>query len=284
MLLTRSDSQQHLNWLRHIHNNAANFLLPLVVCAGNSVFLTDAQAVEPMVTDRPTDSASPVVVPKGSFQVEAGYKASDIDSEKGDGTSHLFPDLLMRYGFSDRFEGRLYASGWTIEDRSTGSEDGFSDINIGTKIFLAEEKNHYPAMAILIDISMPLGSTEQTSDYVIPKVLFVGSNTLSEHFSLTYNVGPSYVTYKEAGQRKSDWDMNYAIALGGPVTETISWFSEIYGIYIYEREIPDLHNLQAGSTILLSPNIQLDFRGGIGLVSHAPDWFAGAGIAFRFLR
>ena len=267
-----------------MHKKAAYFLFPLIVCAANFMVLTDAQAVAPLVTDRPTDSVAPVVVPKRSFQVEAGYKASDIDSEKGDGTSHVFPELLMRYGFSDRFEGRLYASGWTIEDKSTGSEYGFSDINIGTKIFLAEEKNYYPAMALLIDVSVPLGSTELTSNYVIPEVLFVGSNTLSEHLSLTYNVGPSYVTYKEAGQRKSDWDMSYAIALHGPVNESISWFSEIYGTYIYGRKIPDRHNLQAGTTIALSSGIQLDFRGGIGLVSYEPDWFAGAGIAFRFLR
>lgn len=277
-------SQQFVDMLRCAHKQVVHFLFPLLFCIGNSAFAKDVQPVEPMVTDRPTDSVAPIVVPKRSVQVEAGYKVSDIDSENGGGTSHLFPDLLVRYGFSERVEGRLYASGWTFDDKSTGTESSFSDFSIGTKMFLAEEHNYYPAMALLIDVSLPTGSDSQTSDYVIPKVLFVGSNTLSDRLSLTYNVGPSYITYKESGQRKSNWDINYAIALSGPVTESIRWFSEIYGAYVYGRELPDRHNLQVGTTILLASGIQLDFRGGTGLVNSQADWFAGAGIAFRFLR
>jgi hypothetical protein len=40
-------------------------------------------------------------------------------------------------------------------------------------------------------LSLAVGHSDHTNDYVIPKVLFLGSNSLSGGLGLTYNVGPS---------------------------------------------------------------------------------------------
>ena len=243
-----------------------------------------ADKPSPLVTDRPTDSVAPVVIPKRSLQVEAGYKYSRIDTPEGNISGHVFPELLVRYGLHERFEGRLFTSGWVINDTRDGTEDAFADISIGTKIYLADENGALPQMGLLLDVTLPTGSEEVTSDYVIPKLLFVGAHTLTEKLALTYNVGPSYVTYKQSGQRKTDWDVNYAVAFSSPLTNSLAVFAEIYGAWVNSGDLPDRHNIQAGATVLLSPQVQVDLRIGAGLVSDEPDWFAGAGLAFRLPR
>jgi len=258
--------------------------LILMVLLACSLARAETPATAALVTDRPTDSVAPVVVPAGSLQVEAGYRFSRFDTAAGDIDTHLFPDLLLRYGVHPRFEARLFASGWNITDTPDDTDTAFSDVSLGAKIYLADAQGYRPQMAVLLDVSFPVGAEQVTSDYVIPKVLFAGAHSLPRNWGLTYNVGPSYVTYQQQGQHEADWDLNYAVALGRAVDKRLSLFAEIYGAYISGRDLPDRHNLQAGLTWLLTPKVQLDARLGTGLSSTDEDLFAGAGIAFRLPR
>ena len=44
---------------------------------------------------------------------------------------------------------------------------------------------------LLADVSVPVGDRAFTNDYVIPKVLFLATNSLTDRLALTYNFGPS---------------------------------------------------------------------------------------------
>jgi len=242
----------------------------------------DAAASEnPIVTDRPTDSFSPQLLPKGTFQIEAGYKFSQLDDNPGHTDSHEFPDLLARFSINRRFEARLSSPGWTLQESSSSKQDGFSDITLGTKIALAEERGHRPQMGLLVDVSLPVGHSDITNDYVIPRVLFLGGSSLTNRLALTYNLGPRFVTTKKNSDRQTDVDLNYAVALSGSTGGSVSLFGEIYGAFASGDGRPDGHNFQAGATLLLTPTFQLDIRGGFGLVDSVPDWLFGVGIAFR---
>ena len=244
---------------------------------------SDGPEVGPIVTDRPTDSASPLTVPRHALQLEAGYKFSRFegDRERDQVDTQVFPDLLLRHGFTPESEMRLVAAGWNAQDSASGKTDGFSDISLGAKFGLADEQGMRPQMGLLVDVSVPVGQDGFTNDYVIPKVLFLASNTLSDKLALTYNLGPSVVTSKENGEKRTDWDLNYAAALslatGGPVT----LFGELYGALLTGSGRDDRHNFQFGGTMLLSNRLQIDLRGGVGLVDQEPDWLVGAGIAYR---
>jgi hypothetical protein len=241
-----------------------------------------ATAPEPIVTDRPTDSASPELVPKKTLQVELGYKATRLDTEPGRTDTHVLPDLLARYGIGETVEGRLVVAGWTIENTAAGIDYGFTDISVGAKIALAEERGKRPQMALLADVSFPAGAVGFTNDYVIPKVLLLVTHTLSNSAGLTWNLGPSVVT-RAAGDGGSETDvtLNYAVALGRGVGDAFTLFGEVYGNFDFGQGFPDSHTFQVGTTILLSPLFQVDVRGGIGMVDNVPDWLAGAGLAFR---
>jgi hypothetical protein len=256
-------------------------LVLLVMLLGGMVPLPAVAQPGPIVTDRPTDSASPLLVPRHAFQLEAGYKFSRIDNDPGTTDVQVLPDLLARFGINKKVEARLVAAGWTFQSGADDKATGFTDISLGTKIHLAEERDRRPQMALLVDLSLPVGHSDYTSDYVIPKVLFLGSNSLSGGLGLTYNVGPSFVTAKSNGETDTSIHLIYAAALSGPVGGPFSLFGELYGAFAFDPDRPSRHSVQAGTTILLNRLFQIDLRGGVGLVANEPDWLFGAGLAFR---
>ena len=238
-----------------------------------------------LVTDRPTQGVSPIVVPKGSFQVEAGYKYSRLELDNADVDQHAAPDLLLRYGAGERFELRLFSTGWVTTEvdteSSTETETEFSDITVGAKIELVPQRGRVSKLSLLTDVSFPTSSGSSGNDYVIPKVLLIGGYELSDRYSLTYNIGPSLVTFKEDDERETRWDLNYALAFAALTRPSINLFAELYG-NVREGSLPETHNAQVGITVRVAPKLQLDARLGAGLNSAAPDWIAGAGLAFQF--
>ena len=59
-----------------------------------------------------------------------------------------------------------------------------------------------PQMSLLADLSLPVGGTAFTNDYVIPKVLFLATSSLTDRLGLTYNFGPSFVTRKKENETR----------------------------------------------------------------------------------
>jgi hypothetical protein len=146
---------------------------------------------------------------------------------------------------------------------------------------LGQERGRRPQIGLLVDVSLPAGDSDFTNDYVIPKVLFLASHTLSERLALTYNAGASLVTSKYDGGSRTDADLIYAVALSGATNGPASLFGELYGAFTTGSGRPNRHSIQVGTTVLLSRTFQVDIRGGAGLVDNEPDWLVGAGLAFR---
>jgi hypothetical protein len=236
---------------------------------------------KPLVTDRPTDSASPELVPPRMLQVELGYKLTRLDVKSGRTDTQELPDLLTRVGIHERFEARLTATGWTFKNIDTRKQNGFNDLSLGAKIALASGAGTRPQMALLADVSLPLGQPGFTDDYVIPKILLLATHTLADRLGLTWNLGPSLVTRKTGNVTQTDVTLNYAVALSGAVGGPVGLFGEVYGKFAFGQEAPDSHTIQVGTTVLLGRNWQVDVRGGVGMVDNVPDWLAGAGLAFR---
>ena len=71
------------------------------------------------------------------------------------------------------------------------------------------------------------------------------------------------------------------MALSGSVGGPFNLFGEIYGAFAFGTNRSDSHSFQAGTTVLLSPLFQIDFRAGIGQSKNENGWLVGAGLAFR---
>lgn len=63
-----------------------------------------AQNIEPIQTDRPDQTETPSLVPKGMFQVETGLSLQNNDAHS---QTLTLPSTLWKYGVNENFELRL---------------------------------------------------------------------------------------------------------------------------------------------------------------------------------
>ncbi|MFW5756057.1 MAG: transporter, partial [Tangfeifania sp.] len=99
------------------------------------------------------------------------------------------------------------------------------------------------------------------------------AHTLTETFSLSYNLGAEW------NGESAIPGYFYSVAAGIGITKSVGMFVESYGL-IPETGQPE-HLLDAGFTLLLLANLQLDISGGIGLNEHAADHFISFGLSYR---
>jgi hypothetical protein len=76
-------------------------------------------------------------------------------------------------------------------------------------------------------------------------------------------------------------ELSGSVALGFGLTQRLGAFAEWFGIYPLPDDREAENNADAGITYLLSPGFQLDARVGIGLGGPRPNFFVGAGAAWR---
>ncbi len=64
-----------------------------------------AQELEPIQTDRPDQTETPALTPKGMFQVETGFSVQKNDENS---QTNLLPSTLWKYGVNENFELRFF--------------------------------------------------------------------------------------------------------------------------------------------------------------------------------
>jgi hypothetical protein len=247
-------------------------LLPAVAILIAIVGLAEAQEEEPpdLITDRPDQTESAAVVPRGLYQFEIGYTHLELDA--GDaGTVRVdeLPQTLARLGLSNRFELRLGFSGYRVVE--IPGTDGDS------------EKGARPKMALLAGTTIPTGDSELTSSRFDGGFRMAFSNTLTERLSLGYNAGVAWATEEDdTGDRDTVSTFQWTAALGIGATERLSAFVELFGGTGLSARESDVW-FDGGITYLIRPNLQWDLSGGPRL-DGSGDWFVGTGISFRLPR
>ena len=120
---------------------------------------------EPIETDRDAFTRSPRTVECGRVVVEGSYAFIDQDAEF---EGHLFPDLLVRYGVSDRLELRL---GWTYElgkfhqlaqANAERVEEGLGIY--GAKVFVTHAEGWTPDSSIIVTGYTPTSGQSNDTD------------------------------------------------------------------------------------------------------------------------
>lgn len=243
----------------------------------------------PLITDRPDQTESSYIVPPGLFQIEGGWAYGRGTEDGSEVTFHAFPQALLRFGLTERFELRLGVPGIAIEatDAATGhsTERGLVDATAGFKTVIAEEHGAAPRTAFLGTLFLPSGDEEFTSDRVDPAFRFVFSNTLSERVSLGYNVGMLWLTESDAeGNLDTRSFFDWTVSAGISAAERLGVFVEVFGLTGVSAGDRPVSAMDAGVTYLLRPRLQLDASASVGLSSAAPDWTFGVGASYRFPR
>lgn len=240
-------------------------------------FVTLQSQDNALSTDRPDQTEASSVVGKGVLQIETGAVFSKKmvilgHSDRDILRTRDYATTLMRYGIDDRVELRLATSYTELDFVSNQDFSGFQPLTLGAKVALAKESGIWPEIALIGHLTFPwIGDEIFVPDKITPDFRFSLSHTLSQRFSLGYNLGMEW----EEGVCCAS--IIYTIALGASLFGPVSGFVESYG------DIGDFLNLvDYGFTVLITPDLQLDFSHGFCLWCYDNDHFLNAGISARF--
>ena len=236
-----------------------------------------SQTLDSIVPDRPGQTNPPNTVPVGMVQLETGFSSESSKTNHILTTSFLYNTSLLRIGLLENCEMRLileYAGTKVDSPAQSSTINGFNPISIGTKLAVCPEKGIIPQTSLNVSVALPyFGKQEFRPAYLAPSLIFLMQHTLSDRYSLGYNLG-------------LQWDGNqpnatamYSISLSINVVDNFGIFVEGYG-FSMENSLSDYRS-DFGCTFLVNNNLQLDLSGGVGLNSIAPDSFIAFGIAWR---
>jgi hypothetical protein len=252
----------------------------LVVQAGAQQ--TAGSAPEGLGADRPGIGVGADVVPPGAFQIEAGISLAN--GRDGLTTTSVFVggSPLLRLGLVRRLEVRFDGDGFRRESSRTGgghSEvvQGLSDFEAGLKIGVVAEGKVRPEVAFLPALSLPVGADGLSAGAVNPSLLLAWSKNLPR--SLTMGGNFAFASIKDSEGRFLR--PAQSLVAGFPIVRRLSGYAEVYRISSAARDASANWTFDAGLTLPLGGNAQLDVEAGHTLHSATPSWFCGMGVVFR---
>lgn len=247
----------------------------LVLClSGSIVFAQDEpdtaqiHQANPISTERPSFSSSPIALESGRWQFELGYQYSK-DNEGVSVDDHTLPLLLIRTGIADRIELQISWPGYSWTDVNGNNGHGANDVGIGLKWQLSDP-NAATLLGLFAGLTFPVGSSEIGADDTEPVLGLFWSH--SGRFSLFGTVLLSKTGNDTVINNAIGFDFQLPVGSGAYVE---------YLITAQEGNGPE-HSLGAGISFLRNNDLQFDVNAGIGLNDQATDFYIGASVARRF--
>jgi hypothetical protein len=230
----------------------------------------------PLVSDRPDFTESTPTIEPGHVQVEAG----STYSEEGPQASTSVGELFTRVGLVSRVELRLVGNS-VVYNRFTGTPGrwGREDATLGAKFRLLdapERPSLIPALSVIAGASLPTGTPELRSPHAQPEVKLLASWTINDRVSFASNA--NYARPSDGSGTVDEYSAS--ASFGFTLTERVGAYTEAFGFF--PRDGTSRKFVNVGSTLLLSPDLQLDARVGAGPSTKAGDFFVGIGVVRRW--
>ena len=240
---------------------------------------------EPLVTDRPDFTESSSTVGLGTGQLEFGYTYTYDNDGTQSVRSQSFPETLLRYGILAQWlELRIgwnYAEQRTRNGATSVTTTGAEDLYLGFKIALTPQEGILPEMALIPQLTIPSGSSALTNDEVLAGVNWcygweindclatAGSSQFNR--AIDEGTGEGYIEFAQS------WTVAYSLS------ESVGAYTEWYAFIPSGADTASTeHYFNGGFSFLLSNDVQLDVRAGLGLNRAADDYFIGTGASVRF--
>lgn len=249
----------------------------------------DREEVNPFAehieTDRDSFTPSTRTVEAGRWVFESSY--SFIDN-RDTAETHSLPELLLRYGLSDRIELRLggnYEVGGEGADVSggTGNEEleggGIvreTQVLYGLKVRLTEQRDWLPESSVIVQGHTPMSGPDPATAFNLG---FIAGWEFPDEWKLDSAI--RYGADKEKEDRFETWSPS--IVLRKALTERWNVHAEYFGHFSQDRaDNFSKHYFSPGVHYLVTPNIELGVRLGWGLNEDASRFFSNAGIGWQF--
>jgi hypothetical protein len=244
-----------------------------------SLILTHASAqVQEIESDRPDQANTPVLVPKGAFQIETGVMVEKDNTQEQESVNYVFNNSLLKFGLNKYVEARLafgYLGVKQISDQASVSS-GFGPVAVGVKIKLLDQHGVWPQAAVITNVTLKTGAKEFRPPFTSTDVALALYSSITSKLSVTFNGG-----VKWSGPRpEASW--LYATAIGYNLTDKLTTFVETYGFF--PELYPSEHYTDFGFTYKVTPRLVLDTSAGVGLNENAKKVFISSGVSIRLFK
>ncbi len=247
----------------------AKYILILGVLIAETETKLNGQSISPVQTDRPDQTETPFTVPKNHFQIENGFLFEQTDNNT---QFYTEPSTLIKYGLNDHFELGVITEIATI--KSNENITGLSPVTFRFKEKITDEKGCLPVTSFIGYLTVPrLSSKNFKATYLAPAFRFTMQHTLSDKFSLGYNLGAEW------NGESPEQIFIYTLTTGYSISNKIGAYVELYGFAPQSSKAD--YRCDGGLNYLLQPNILFDISGGFGLTDNAPDYYYALGFSFR---
>lgn len=227
-----------------------------------------------IVSDRPDFTESAPVVQPGLIQAEMGVT---LGSEGG--TRQISGgEMLLRLGVTRRLELRFGVEGLLAERPPAADwRHGISDIEVGVKVALWEEKRFLPALSLIPSLLLPTGQGSFSSGGLEPTIKLDVAKDLAGGFGATANINFSSVRTDQGRSVQR----NYSLSVAHDLPLHFSGYAELIRFSRWEPSRHGAWVFNGGVTHSWGPDAQFDIRAGKRLGALGPDWFAGVGLVIR---
>jgi Putative MetA-pathway of phenol degradation len=221
-----------------------------------------------LTVDRPGIAEAPFTVAPRTFQLETGFDYYKRTS----GEIYFLPVTLFRTGLSRNTELRI--SFKNIQDKTSGQKlQGFSPLTVGIKTHIIEQQGWIPETDILVDLIIPLGSSDLQPTNLGHDILLLFQNDLSPKTAINYNIGLIWDGFSEEELFTASFCFNYL------PSNKVGLFIEYFDFLRYKGTKE--HGIDGGFTFLLHRMVQADLSAGISWVSGNVNHFVSSGISIR---
>ncbi len=249
-------------------NKVLGLLLLLVLLDGLPARAIDES--EPIDTNRPSFMNSPLVLPRGSVQLENGVLFQGLKHHRW---SYDNPETEVRVGLIKSTELQMYVPNAFLLHYPGMTNAKVSDLSeVGIKTHLGPDSQKFNASFVAV-LNVPTGSPVVSGSGVepvfrVPWGWNIGKwSIMGQQSLLLLNKG-----------RNLEWVPDFM--LSRTITSKAGMFIEFGGFY-KQRTLPQ-NIIHFGGVYKITHNQQIDTQCGFGLNKAAPTAFVGVGYSFRF--
>lgn len=240
------------------------FLLVIVLLMV-SVPVAAQDAITP---DRPgLGDGSSVVNPKTTY-LESGVEYFNVNNL--DQVS--FGQIVFRHGLLQSVELRMLLNSFVVQSFPSTTLTGVPDPGVGLKFKLYDKVGNNLQLSGLTSLSIPVGSTDFTSDEWIPTAALLADYSFTDYATLSANIGYTF----EVGPFPEVWKLTITPGYALPGDANIGIYAGYAGFY---SEGVNEHFIEAGITKHVASFLQLDVNTGLDV--EGLGVFVGGGLALK---
>ena len=199
------------------------------------------------------------------------------------GTQHAFPDLLLRFGLTNRWELRLGWPGYVASDTDGpifgGRFSGSFGPNVGLVYDLWEQRGVLPQAAVLAAVPIPLEGNPFALNSLQPLTELMYTWQTNDRTAITGRSG--FAIFDAAGDDYTQFQQS--LSLDVILTERLGAFVS-WDMLADQGSWNDTsqHMAGGGLSVLLTERFAISWRSAVGLNSAAPDFLTDIRFAYRF--